>query len=71
MRIKKIISQNHRDFRAIFQCEHCGGEYEMGGYNDVNFHINETPQLECRECGKKAQDDYSSLTPKYPKGYQI
>lgn len=24
MKIKKILSQNRRDFRAIYECEHCG-----------------------------------------------
>lgn len=26
MKIKEIISQNRRDFTAIYQCEHCGHE---------------------------------------------
>lgn len=24
MKIKEFLSQNRRDFRAIFECEHCG-----------------------------------------------
>lgn len=71
MKIKEIISQHRRDFRAIFQCEHCNAEYEMGGYDDANFHNNVIPQFECRECGKKAADNYRPLTTKYPEGYQI
>ena len=71
MRIKEIISQHRRDFRAVFQCEHCNAEYEMGGYDDANFHNNVIPQFECRECGKKAGDSYRPLTTKYPEGYPI
>lgn len=71
MKIKKIIWQHRRDFRAIFECEHCGAEYEMGGYDDANFHSNVIPQFECRECGKKATEDYKPLATKYPEGHQI
>jgi len=71
MKIKKIISQNRRDFRAIFECEHCTEEYEMGGYDDANFHNNVIPSFDCRKCGKKSPENYRPLTTKYPEGYQI
>ena len=71
MKIKKIISQHRRDFRAIFECEHCNAEYEMGGYDDAYFHNNVIPSFECRKCGKKADKDYRPLTTKYSEGYQI
>lgn len=71
MKIKKILSQHRRDFRAIFECEHCNAEYEMGGYDDANFHQNVIPTFICRECGKRAPEDYRALTTKYPEGYQI
>ena len=71
MHIKKILSQHRRDFRAIFECEHCGTQYEMGGYDDTNYHNNVIPSFECRNCGKKAPDNYRPLTTKYPDGYQI
>ena len=71
MKIKKILRQHRRDFFAIYECEHCNAEYEMGGYDDANFHQNVIPEFECRKCGKKASDDYRALTTKYPEGYQI
>lgn len=71
MHIKKIISQHRRDFRAIFKCEHCNAEYELSGYDDDHFHHNVIPQFECRECGKKAGDEYRALATKYPEGFQV
>ena len=71
MRIKKILRQHRRDFNALFECEHCGHEYEMGGYDDANFHRNVIPTFECRKCGKRADESYRPLTTKYPEGFQI
>ena len=66
MEIQKIISQNRRDFTAIYECEHCGHTHEGGGYDDSNFHQNVIPEKKCPECGKKASDDYRPLTTKHP-----
>lgn len=66
MKIKQILSQMRRDFRAIYVCEHCGYEYTGSGYDDTNFHTNAIPSMKCRECGKTAGDDYRPLTTKYP-----
>ena len=66
MKIKKITSQSRRDFHAIYECEHCGHEKEMGGYDDRNFHENLIPKLKCEKCGKTASDDYRPLATKYP-----
>lgn len=66
MKIKKIISQHRRDFRAVYQCEHCDHEYEGSGYDDAHFHQNVIPEKVCPECGKKAPEDYRALTTKYP-----
>ena len=71
MKIKKIVSQHRRDFTAIYECEHCGHEHEGNGYDDANFHQNVIPTFVCKECGKKASDDYRPLTTKYPEGYHI
>jgi transcription elongation factor Elf1 len=71
MRIKKIISQNRRDFWAIYFCEHCNHEVEKSGYDDANFHNNVIPTFTCEKCGKKADTDYRPLTTKYPEGFQI
>lgn len=71
MKIKKILSQHRRDFQAVYECEHCGHEEQSYGYDDANFHQNVIPSLPCKQCGKKADDNYRPLTTKYPEGFQI
>ena len=71
MKIKKIVSQHRRDFDAIFECEHCGHEEKIGGYDDTNFHENVIPKWECVKCGKTADESYRPLTTKYPDWMQI
>jgi len=71
MKIKEIISQNRRDFKAIYICEHCNHEEEKRGYDDLHFHTEVIPEMECEKCGKKADEDYIPLTTKYPEGYQV
>ena len=71
MKIKKILSQDRRDFQAIYECEHCGHECRGYGYDDANFHQNVIPKTVCGECGKKADENYRPLTTKYPEGYVI
>ena len=66
MKIQKILSQNRRDFTAIYECEHCGATTTGGGYDDSHFHSNVIPTIACAACGKKATDDYRPLTTKYP-----
>ena len=66
MKIKEIISQNRRDFRAVYVCEHCGHESEGSGYDDTNFHRNVIPNMTCTSCGKKAPENYRPLSTKYP-----
>jgi transcription elongation factor Elf1 len=66
MKIQKILSQNRRDFRAIYECEHCGATKEAYGYDDTNFHNNVIPAMECGICGAKSPEDYRALTTKYP-----
>ena len=65
MKIKKILTQYRRDFRAVFVCEHCGDEVELSGYDDSFFHQNVIPEWKCDKCGKKSPSDYRGLTPKY------
>jgi len=65
MRIKKITSQNRRDFRAVYECEHCGHTEDGSGYDDDNFHRNVIPKIKCKKCGKTASSDYRSLGTKY------
>lgn len=66
MKIKKITSQHRRDFRAIYECEHCGHEEDGSGYDDANFHQNVIPARVCSKCGKTADADYRPLGTKYP-----
>ena len=66
MKIKEIIYQHRRDFKAIYVCEHCGDEHEAWGYDDTNFHQNVIPEMKCEKCGKKADKNYSPLATKYP-----
>ena len=67
MKIKTVISQNRRDFMAIYECEHCKYDIEKYGYDDLNFHQNVIPNIVCPSCGQKADSNYRALTPKYPK----
>jgi len=71
LKIKTILSQNRRDFRAIYECEHCGHTKEDTGYDDANFHRNVIPKMTCSNCGKTAGDDYRPLETKYPKSMVI
>jgi transcription elongation factor Elf1 len=71
MKIKKITHQNRRDFKAIFECEHCGNEEELWGYDDANFHCNVIPKMVCKSCGKIASEDYRPLATKYPEGMEV
>lgn len=71
MKIQKILSQHRRDFKAIYECEHCGVKFIGTGYDDENFHQNVIPDMKCDECGMKAGEDYRPLTTKYPEGFQI
>lgn len=68
MKIKRIVYQHRRDFKAIYVCEHCGHEVFGDGYDDANFHNNVIPKMICEKCGKAAPDDYRPLAPKYPEG---
>lgn len=74
MKIKKLISQHRRDFRAIYVCENCGHEKKGYGYDDRRFHDEVIPAIKCEQCGKSREDMgiKSEPTPtKYPEGYQI
>lgn len=71
MKIKEIVSQHRRDFRAIYECEHCGHTYEGRGYDDAYFHKEVVPEMACPKCGKIAPESYRPLATKYPEGVQI
>lgn len=71
MRIKEILSQNRRDFTAIYECEHCGNTFEAYGYDDSYFHDVVIPRKICQKCGKSADKDYAPRATKDPDGMQI
>jgi len=71
MKIKQITSQSRRDFRAVYECEHCGDTHEGGGYDDSYFHAGVIPKMVCKSCGKTAAEDYRPFTTKYPDGMQV
>lgn len=65
MKIKRIDSQHRRDFRAVYECEHCAATEESYGYDDTHFHQNVIPAMKCKSCGKSAGDDYRALASKF------
>lgn len=65
MKIKEIVSQNRRDFTAIYECEHCGTTKTAYGYDDTHFHNNVIPDMECKACDKKALENYRPLSTMY------
>lgn len=71
MHIRKILYQYRRDFKAEYECEHCGYIETDSGYDDANFHYNVIPAMICPGCGKRADENYRPLTTKYPEGYQV
>ena len=75
MRIKEILSQYRRDFRALYECQYCRHETTGRGYDDVNFHENVIPAMRCSRCDKSVESEkdemYRPMTTKYPEGYQI
>ena len=57
MKIKKMINQHRRDFRADYECEGCGKvEKDKSGYDDRNFHDNVIPSMKCKVCCKSRND---------------
>ena len=66
MRLKKELSQHRRDFRAVYECEHCGHEQEGYGYDDQYFHEKAIPDMKCKACGKAAPDGAPRTAPDIP-----
>tara|TARA_R110000772_G_scaffold267971_3_gene393566 strand:+ start:9395 stop:9610 length:216 start_codon:yes stop_codon:yes gene_type:complete len=63
MFIKTIINQNRRDFKGIYECEHCSKQETAGGYDDENFHKNVVPKMACKACGETAPSTFRPLAP--------
>ena len=72
MKIKKILTQNRRDFTAIMECDHCGATVEnLRGYDGTYYHKIVIPAMVRGKCGEKAKDDYCPLEPRYPDGLRV
>lgn len=71
MRIKTIVSQNRRDFTAVYECEWCDHTYRSYGYDDLRFHNTVIPAMTCPACGKGRHPSYRPLQPKYPEGMNV
>ena len=65
MKIKEMLWQNRRDFKAMFECEHCGFTEIRTGYDDDFFHNTVVPNIKCFKCGKTASDTYEPREPRY------
>ncbi len=57
MTIKNITYRYRNDFKAVFQCDKCGYEYEAWGYSDANYYDNVLPNAICPKCGLNAQGE--------------
>lgn len=62
MKIKEIMSQHRRDFRAIYECQHCGAEEVGHGYDDAFFHEQVIPAMKCGKCGKQGNEVTSTAS---------
>jgi C4-type Zn-finger protein len=71
MQIKTILDQSRRDFTALFECEHCGYTEKKNGYDDSYFHNVVIPDMVCKQCGKKAGEDYRPRATKYPDNTEV
>ncbi len=66
MKIKRIVARHRRDFTAILICEHCENEEKLtNGYDDANYHQNVIPNMKCKKCEKKADENYLPIATKY------
>ena len=73
MRIKNMLWQSRRDFKAQYECENCGETIDLMGYDDRNFHDAVIPNMKCEKCGKSrielGIEEFTQT--KYEEGYQI
>lgn len=56
MKIVSVLWQKDRAFKAIFECEGCGHQERMIGYDDRNYHENVVPKIQCSRCNKSRED---------------
>jgi hypothetical protein len=58
MRIQRITSEMGSDFRAVMECEHCGGTQDQTtGYHDNYYHTRVIPAMTCKACGKNREGE--------------
>lgn len=71
MKIQRILTRHRRDFRAVYECEHCGKTEEGYGYDDDHFHRNVIPSMQCKSCGHVSPDNYEPRPTKYAECVQL
>jgi ribosomal protein L37AE/L43A len=64
MKIIEITYRNRNDFKAIYECEHCGDKFEAWGYNDSNYFNNVMPNATCDKCGLNSKNETKEETVK-------
>jgi hypothetical protein len=65
MKIKKVITQNRRDFTALMVCEFCNKEsINTEGYDDRYYHDNVIPDMKCGSCLKSTASEGGEITHK-------
>lgn len=69
MRIFEVIERWHlNDYSAIMKCEFCGSyQTDPNGYDDLNYHNNVIPIIECLTCKKSSTGSPKS----FPKGVLV
>jgi len=72
MIILRILSQNRRDLRVDFICEHClTVEKNKSAYDDDFFHEKIVPDMKCKRCHNKAHENYRALRTRYHKNQTV
>ncbi len=67
MKIEEILRyEKGSHFIAIYVCEHCGKTEEGKGYDDSYFRREVIPEMSCKNCGKKSDENDRPLSTKYP-----
>lgn len=57
MKINKVTYRSGNDFRAEYECEHCGDKFEAWGYSDSNYYDNVMPNAICDKCGLNSKKE--------------
>lgn len=58
MKLIEVTWQYRYDFQGILECEFCGSHQTLeNGYDDLNFHQNVIPAIQCVKCEKRSSDE--------------